>query len=100
MITVKYTGEYPNACRGALYIYRDGELIKEYEKYTFCSTGECYFINDYEDSVIESGELEFCDEDEFVEFVKWASSQPDTKQILEAVKDCMESANVCCGGCL
>lgn len=98
---VEYTGEYPNACRGDLVIYKNEEEIYRTKPYSFLSTGSCGFLNDYSDEYVTRGSLEFYEEKEKKRLFDFCMSQKCGKELYEL---CLKLLNnfdeCCCGGCL
>lgn len=98
---VEYTGEYPNACRGDLVIYKDDIEVFRTNPYSFKSTGSCGFLNDYGDPYIESGNLKFKCEEEKERLFDFCMSQKCGNELYEL---CLKLLNdfdgCCCGGCL
>ena len=97
---VKYTGAYPNLCRGVLTLEIDGvehtfgasykEPRPEFEQF-WCSGGSVWFDNGWDDHV-ESGEWEININELPEQFRKYAS------EIEKVFNDNVEYG--CCGGCV
>ena len=88
-IKIEYDGEYPNLCRGHLFITIDG---KKWDFGTpLSSGGQCYFENGYKDSVVTKGRWEI---------TKFPERFPqELKNLIEAEVNA-EIPWGCCGGCL
>ena len=115
---ISYDGKYPNLCRGVLILEIAGVQYKFGHHYYNChfnkkkkdweftdedpnlpnfppfwsSGGECYFENDYRDSIVENGEWRI-DVDDLDERFK-----PLAYEIDKVFNDNVEYG--CCGGCL
>lgn len=98
---VEYTGEWPNACRGDLVIYKDDIEVFRTKSSSFKSTGSCGFLNDHGDSYINKGSLEFRYDEEKKRLFDFCMSQKCGNELYEL---CLKLLNdfdeCCCGGCL
>lgn len=97
-INVHYSGKYPCMCNGELDIVIDRKLVYQAFKGSFESTGDVVYLKQEDGYKTISGKLEFTSE-EYERFKEWANTQPDTLDIVEAVREVLDSFNVCCGGC-
>ena len=100
---VNYTGRYPNLCSGILTLKIDGKKYTFGNDYTqstsnenherfWHSTGSCGFLNNYENSYINSGDWAI-DVEELPEEIKQYALEID--EVFNA-----NVAQGCCGGCL
>ena len=99
---VKYTGSYPNLCRGALYVKIDGELVSfgadeeepDIPDYPcFWESGGCVgFSKDWEEEVKE-GPWELAVYDEFPEDI-----QRLFPELIRIMNEHVPWG--CCGGCV
>ena len=98
MIKVEYTGSYPTTCMGKLVIYRNDEEIYNSGEYSFHSTGNVWFDEDWYEHV-EEGQLKWKKDDK-KDYQKWLEKQSDKEEIFKKVKEELEKVPVCCGGCV
>lgn len=101
-IKARYDGKYPNACRGDLHIYVDGEEVYVTDMFSFHSTGTCGFGDDYSDEIVTCGNVRW-NNDAYNKYKKWLKLQEFAEQIDidEIVRDELDSfTGCCCGGCL
>jgi len=88
MITIQYTGEYPNTCSGTLTIIEDDKVIYD-EKFCCYSTGSVWFDDNWSEHV-ESGRL-LWNQEEASKF---------SPEVQSAVRGHLSMYHVCCGGCV
>ena len=100
MREVRYTGEWPNTCRGELEVLRDADLIYKTASYSFSSTGGIWF-SENGDCGTNEGSLIWNDySDEKQKFIEWAKTQPEALEIIGLAEDVISNVSVCCGGCI
>lgn len=99
MIEVEYDGSYPNACSGNLRVIENGVIIFKTKNYSFHSTGSVSFTEDW-DEIVEQGSLEWGNSEEYKRFLSFVDEHSNKDYILSETERVLESAYVCCGGCV
>lgn len=87
---ISYDGKWPNLCSGKLIVFINN-IKYIFSDHCLTSCGECYFINNYEDTVVTEGEwvINKYPEDFLEEF---------KEKLLIIINEKIPPG--CCGGCL
>jgi hypothetical protein len=90
---VEYDGEFPNLCRGRLFITTPDGVRWDFGKYSLISGGSAYSDKDSSEKVVKKGPWTL---------EEWPENFPEDKTIRTWV---LNAINVkirqgCCGGCL